>query len=59
MVANSSAEAVDRLALDPDTAVVVASGYLEQDAPVPEGFRLDRRLAQGGLAADLFRREVE
>jgi ribosomal protein L11 methyltransferase len=59
VVANISAEAVDRLAPHSGTAVLVASGYLEQDAPVPKGFRLDRRLTQGGWAADLFRREVE
>lgn len=59
VVANISAEVVGGLAFHPDTVVVVASGYLEQDAPVPEGFRLDRRVTEGGWAADLFRREVE
>jgi ribosomal protein L11 methyltransferase len=57
VVANISAEATERLLPHVDTRVVVASGYLEQDAPATTGFRQARRLTQGGWAADLFRRE--
>jgi ribosomal protein L11 methyltransferase len=57
LVANISAEATERLVAHADTRVVVASGYLEQDTPATTGFRRERRLTQGGWAADLFRRE--
>jgi ribosomal protein L11 methyltransferase len=56
-VANISAEAVEQLAPRVDSATLVASGYLEQDAPTPSGFRHERREVEGGWAADVFRRE--
>ena len=40
-----------------DAGTIVASGYLERDAPAPAGFRRERRVTEGGWAADLFRRE--
>ena len=56
-VANISAEATKRLAPLVDAETVVTSGYLEQDRPVPSGFRHERRVVEGGWAADVFRRE--
>jgi ribosomal protein L11 methyltransferase len=56
-VANISADAFERLVPLLDTATVVTSGYLEQDSPAPAGFRRERRLTEGGWAADVFRRE--
>lgn len=56
-VANISAAAVARLVPLLDARAVVTSGYLEQDAPSPEGFRRERRVTDGGWAADVFRRE--
>ena len=40
-----------------DARTVVASGYLERDAPAPAGFRRERRVTEAGWAADVFRRE--
>jgi ribosomal protein L11 methyltransferase len=56
-VANISAEAAEQIAPLLDGAIVVTSGYLEQDAPTPTGFRHERRVVEGGWAADVFRRE--
>jgi ribosomal protein L11 methyltransferase len=56
-VANISAEATKRLAPLVDAEIVVTSGYLEQDRPMPSGFRHERRVVEGGWAADVFRRE--
>jgi ribosomal protein L11 methyltransferase len=56
-VANISAESVQRVLPRLDAHTVVASGYLERDAPAADGFRHERRIAEGGWAADLFRRE--
>jgi ribosomal protein L11 methyltransferase len=56
-VANISAESVALVLPRLEAATVVASGYLERDAPAPDGFRHERRLTEGGWAADLFRRE--
>jgi ribosomal protein L11 methyltransferase len=56
-VANISAESVELVMPRLDARMVVASGYLERDAPGPPGFRRERRVTEGGWAADLFRRE--
>ncbi|HEY2218991.1 MAG TPA: 50S ribosomal protein L11 methyltransferase, partial [Gaiellaceae bacterium] len=56
-VANISAESVALLIPRLDAGSIVASGYLERDAPAPAGFRRERRVTEGGWAADLFRRE--
>jgi ribosomal protein L11 methyltransferase len=56
-VANIAAETIERLVPLLDAGSVVTSGYLEQDAPTPAGFRRERRATEGGWAADLFRRE--
>ena len=56
-VANISAESIERLVPLLDAPTVVTSGYLEQHAPTPAGFRRERRAREGGWAADLFRRE--
>jgi ribosomal protein L11 methyltransferase len=56
-VANISAESVVLVIPRLDAGTVVASGYLERDAPAPAGFRRERRVTEGGWAADLFRRE--
>jgi ribosomal protein L11 methyltransferase len=56
-VANISAESVQLVVPRLDVGTVVASGYLERDAPAPSGFRRERRVTEGGWAADLFRRE--
>jgi ribosomal protein L11 methyltransferase len=56
-VANISAESVALVLPRLEAATVVASGYLERDAPAPVGFRRERRVTEGGWAADLFRRE--
>jgi len=56
-VANISAESVQLVLPRLDAHTVVASGYLERDAPAADGFRRERRIAEGGWAADLFRRE--
>jgi ribosomal protein L11 methyltransferase len=56
-VANISAESVALLIPRLDARTIVASGYLERDAPAPAGFRRERRVTEGGWAADLFRRE--
>jgi ribosomal protein L11 methyltransferase len=56
-VANISAESVTLVLPRLDAATVVASGYLERDVPAPAGFRGERRVTEGGWAADLFRRE--
>jgi len=56
-VANISAESIERLVPLLDSPAVVTSGYLEQDAPAPAGFRRERRATAGGWAADVFRRE--
>jgi ribosomal protein L11 methyltransferase len=56
-VANISAESVGLVLPRLDATTAVASGYLERDAPSPAGFRRERRVTEGGWAADLFRRE--
>ena len=56
-VANISAESVELVIPRLDARTIVASGYLERDAPAPAGFRRERRVTEGGWAADLFRRE--
>lgn len=56
-IANISAEAVDGVIPRLDTSTVVTSGYLEQETPAAPGFRRERRLTDGGWAADVFRRE--
>jgi ribosomal protein L11 methyltransferase len=56
-IANISADSVRRLVPLLDAAAVVTSGYLEQDSPASDGFRHERRVTEGGWAADLFRRE--
>jgi ribosomal protein L11 methyltransferase len=56
-VANISAEATKRLAPLVDADTLLTSGYLEQDRPMPSGFRHERRVVEGGWAADVFRRE--
>jgi len=56
-VANISAESVQLVLPRLDANTVVASGYLERDAPAADGFRHERRITEGGWAADLFRRE--
>jgi len=56
-VANISAAAAGSLGRLLDARTVITSGYLEQDAPVPAGFRRARRLTDGGWAADVFQRE--
>jgi ribosomal protein L11 methyltransferase len=57
VVANISAESVQLVLPRLDARTVVASGYLERDAPAAEGFHRERRVTEGGWAADLFRRE--
>ncbi|HEV8098467.1 MAG TPA: 50S ribosomal protein L11 methyltransferase [Gaiellaceae bacterium] len=56
-VANISSEGVEQLIPRLDANAIVASGYLERDAPAPAGFRREQRVTEGGWAADLFRRE--
>jgi ribosomal protein L11 methyltransferase len=56
-VANISAESVQLVMPRLAAGTVVASGYLERDAPAPAGFRRECRVTEGGWAADLFRRE--
>ena len=56
-VANISAESVALLIPRLDAGTIVASGYLERDSPATSGFRRERRVTEGGWAADLFRRE--
>jgi len=55
--ANISAESVERLVPLLESPTVVTSGYLQQDEPATPGFRRERRVTEGGWAADLFRRE--
>jgi ribosomal protein L11 methyltransferase len=57
VVANISAEAVERLLLRLDAKTIVTSGYLEGDLVEWDGFERERRLTKNGWAADLFRRE--
>jgi ribosomal protein L11 methyltransferase len=56
-VANISADTVARLLPRLDAATVVTSGYLERDSPSAQGLRHERRITDGGWAADVFRRE--
>lgn len=56
-LANISSESVELVIPRLGARTIVASGYLERDAPVPVGFRRERRVTEGGWAADLFRRE--
>jgi ribosomal protein L11 methyltransferase len=56
-VANISAEAAEQIVPLLDATTIVTSGYLEQDVPAPSGFRHERRVVEGGWAADVFRRE--
>jgi ribosomal protein L11 methyltransferase len=57
VVANISAEAVERLLPRLDARTVVTSGYLEGDLPEQDGFAREGRRTQSGWAADVFRRE--
>ena len=57
VVANISAEAVERLLPRLDARTVVTSGYLEGDLPEWDGFEHEGRRTQSGWAADVFRRE--
>jgi ribosomal protein L11 methyltransferase len=57
VVANISAEAVERLLPRLDARTVVTSGYLEGDLPESDGFARAGRRTQSGWAADVFRRE--
>jgi ribosomal protein L11 methyltransferase len=57
VVANISTDAVERLLPRLDAKIIVTSGYLEGDLPESGGLRREQRLAQGGWAADVFRRE--
>jgi len=57
VVANISAEAVERLLPRLDARTVVTSGYLEGDLPEWDGFAREGRRTQSGWAADVFRRE--
>jgi ribosomal protein L11 methyltransferase len=56
-VANISAEAVERLLPRLGGAIVITSGYLEQDVLASGAYRHERRVVEGGWAADVFRRE--
>jgi ribosomal protein L11 methyltransferase len=56
-VANISAEAAGQLLPLLEASTVITSGYLERDALPSAGFRQERRVVEGGWAADLFRRE--
>jgi ribosomal protein L11 methyltransferase len=56
-VANISADTVERLLPRFDATTVVTSGYLERDSPAAHGLRHERRIADSGWAADVFRRE--
>ena len=53
------ADAVAAVAPRVDCRVLVASGYLETDAPPATGFRHRRRRARDGWAADVYAREDE
>jgi ribosomal protein L11 methyltransferase len=57
VVANISAEAVERLLPRLDAKTIVTSGYLEGDVPEWDGFEHEGRRTQSGWAADVFRRE--
>jgi ribosomal protein L11 methyltransferase len=57
VVANISAETVERLVSRLDASTIVTSGYLEREAFAPAGYRPERRVVEGGWAADVFRRE--
>jgi ribosomal protein L11 methyltransferase len=57
VVANISAEAVDRLLPRLDARTIVTSGYLEGDVPRWHGVTRVRRVTEGGWAADVSRRE--
>lgn len=56
-VANISADTVERLLPRLHVTTVVTSGYLERDSPAAQGLLHERRLTDGGWAADVFRRE--
>jgi ribosomal protein L11 methyltransferase len=56
-VANISAEACEQLLSRLAAATVLTSGYLEQDVLAAHGYRHERRVVEGGWAADVFRRE--
>jgi ribosomal protein L11 methyltransferase len=57
VVANISADVGERLVPLLDAPSVITSGYLEQDELTPPGFAHERRVVEGGWAADVFRRE--
>lgn len=57
VVANISAETVERLVPRLDASTIITSGYLERDAFAPPGYMHGRRVVEGGWAADVFRRE--
>ena len=57
VVANISSDVGERLVPLLDASTVITSGYLEQDMLTPPGFGHERRVVEGGWAADVFRRE--
>jgi ribosomal protein L11 methyltransferase len=56
-VANISAEAAEQLLRVFEASTVITSGYLEQDAVASGVYQQQRRVVEGGWAADVFRRE--
>jgi ribosomal protein L11 methylase PrmA len=52
-VANIAAEAVVALAPGLAAERLITSGYLVSDDPEPAGYRRERRVEQGGWAADV------
>ena len=56
VVANIALEPVERLLPRVDARLVIASGYLERDAPSTPGWRRLERRDREGWAADLFAR---
>lgn len=56
-LANIAADAVNQLSSRLHAARAITSGYLVSDDPVLEGYRIERRIQDGGWAADLHVRE--
>jgi hypothetical protein len=52
-LANIAADAVAALGPGLRTGRVITSGYLVSDEPELEGYRRERRIEQGGWAADV------
>ena len=57
-IANIAAEAALALSSRVQAARVITSGYLVSDNPELEGYRVERRVQDGGWAADLHVRRV-